>query len=62
MSFLAAPWRLAASLLTGLASLLAGRQPRRGVAIVVVAGLAVAVVRALHQGQWMSGECWPSSG
>ena len=55
VSFLAAPWRLAASLLTGLASILAGRQPRRGVAIVVVAGLAVAVTRALLQGQWLVG-------
>jgi len=55
VSFLAAPWRLAASLLTGLASILAGRQPRRGVAIVVVAGLAMAVTRAFHQGQWLVG-------
>jgi STE24 endopeptidase len=55
VSFLAAPWRLAATLLTGLASILAGRQPRRGVAVVVVAGLAVAVTRALHQGQWLVG-------
>src|SRR3712207_2409126 len=55
LSFLAAPWRLAASLLTGLASILAGRQPRRGVAIVVVAGLAVAVMRALPQGDWLVG-------
>jgi STE24 endopeptidase len=55
VSFLAAPWRVAASLLTGLASILAGRQPRRGVAIVVVAGLAVAVTRALLHGQWLVG-------
>ena len=55
VSFLAAPWRLAASLLTGLASILAGRQPRRGVAVVVVAALTVAVTRALLQGQWMVG-------
>jgi STE24 endopeptidase len=55
VSFLAAPWRLAASLLTGLASILAGRQPRRGVAVVVVAGVVMAVARALHQGQWVVG-------
>jgi STE24 endopeptidase len=55
VSFLAAPWRLAASLLTGLASVVAGRQPRRGVAVVVAAGLTVAVSRALLQGQWLVG-------
>ena len=55
VSFLAAPWRLAASLLTGLAGILAGRHPRRGVAVVVVAGVVVAVMLALHQGQWMVG-------
>ena len=55
VSFLAAPWRLAASLLTGLASILAGRLPRRGMVVVVVAALAVAVTRALLQGQWMVG-------
>ena len=55
VSFLSAPWRLAANLLTGLASILAGRQPRRGMVIVVVAALTVAVTRALHQRQWMVG-------
>ncbi len=55
VSILAAPWRLTASLLTGLASILAGRQPRRGRVIVVVAGVVVAVARALLQGQWMVG-------
>jgi STE24 endopeptidase len=55
VSFLAAPWRLAASLLTGFASILAGRQTRRGLVMVIGAGLAVAVTRALHQGQWMVG-------
>ena len=55
VSFLAAPWRLAASLLTGLASILAGRLPRRGMVVVVVAALGVAVTRALLQGQWMVG-------
>ena len=33
----------------------ADTRPRRGLVIVVVAGLAVAVARALHQGQWMVG-------
>jgi STE24 endopeptidase len=55
VAFLAAPWRWTMSLLTGLASMLVGRQPRRGLGIVVVPGLAVAVVRALHQGRWMAG-------
>ncbi|MGR7026185.1 M48 family metalloprotease [Geodermatophilus sp. URMC 62] len=55
VSFLDAPWRLAASLLTGLASILADRPPRRGMLIVVVAALAMAVTRALLQGQWMVG-------
>jgi STE24 endopeptidase len=53
--WLAAPWRWTMSLLTGLASILAGRRPRRGLAIAVVPGLAVAVARALGQGQWMVG-------
>jgi hypothetical protein len=34
---------------------LAGQQPRPELAVVVVAGLAVAVTRALRQGQWMVG-------
>ena len=55
VSWLSAPWRLARSLLTGLASTLAGRRPRRGVAVVVVTGLAVAATRAAQQGQWMVG-------
>jgi Zn-dependent protease with chaperone function len=41
--------------LTGLASILAGRQPRRGALIAVVVGLGVAVTRTLHQGRWMVG-------
>jgi STE24 endopeptidase len=53
--WLTAPWRVTASLLTGLAGRLAGRQPRPGLAVVVVAGLAVAVTRALQQGQWKTG-------
>ncbi len=55
VSWLTAPWRWAARLLTGLASVLAGRQPEGGAMIILVAGLAVAVTRTLHQGQWMVG-------
>jgi STE24 endopeptidase len=55
LSWLAAPSRLTAKVLTGVASTLAGRQPRPGLAVVVVAGLVVAVVHALQQGQWMVG-------
>jgi STE24 endopeptidase len=55
VSWLTAPWRVARILLTDLASILAGRQSRRGALIAVVVGLAVAVTRTLHQGQWMAG-------
>ncbi|MCW2705702.1 MAG: rane protein of unknown function [Blastococcus sp.] len=55
VSWLAAPWRWTTSLLTGLASSLAGRQPRHGLGVVVVAGPAVAVTHALQRGQWMVG-------
>jgi STE24 endopeptidase len=55
VSWLTAPWRVMASLLTGLAGRLAGHQPRPGLAVVVLAGLAVAVTRAVRQGQWMVG-------
>jgi STE24 endopeptidase len=55
VSWLTAPWRVARSLLTDLASILAGHQSRRGALIAVVIGLAVAVTRTLHQGQWMVG-------
>jgi STE24 endopeptidase len=55
VSWLSAPWRLARSLLTGLASILAGRRTGGGVVVVVVAGLAVAATRAAQQGQWMVG-------
>jgi STE24 endopeptidase len=55
VSWLTAPWRVAASLLTGLASILVGRQPRPGALTVGVVGLTVAVTRTLHQGQWMVG-------
>jgi len=53
--WLTAPWRVARSLLTDLASILAGRQSRRGGLIAVAVGLAVAVTRTLHQGQLMAG-------
>ncbi len=55
VSWLTAPWRWAARLLTGLASVLAGRQPEGGAMTILVAGLAVAVTRTLHQGQWTVG-------
>jgi STE24 endopeptidase len=38
LSWLTAPWRLTSRVLTGVASTLAGRQPRPGLAVVVVAG------------------------
>jgi hypothetical protein len=38
-----------------VASVLAGRPRRCGALIILVAGLAVAVTRTLHQGQWMAG-------
>src|SRR5207253_2822467 len=43
LSWLTAPWHLAKSLLTGLASNLAGRQPRRGALIAVLVAVPVAV-------------------
>jgi STE24 endopeptidase len=55
VSWLTAPWCVARSLLTELSSILAGRRSRRGAVIAVVVGLAVAVTRTLHQGQWMVG-------
>jgi STE24 endopeptidase len=55
LTWLTAPWRATSSVLAGLASTLAGRHPRQGLSIVVLAGLAVAVIRALQQGRWMAG-------
>ena len=55
LTWLTAPWRAPASVLAGLASTLAGRHPRQGMSIVVLAGLAVADVRALQQGRWVAG-------
>ncbi len=53
--WLAMPWRLAARLLTGIGLALSGRQTRRGLIMVIVAGVAVAVTRALSQGQVLVG-------
>jgi STE24 endopeptidase len=53
--WLAMPWRLAARLLTGIGLALSGRQTRRGLILVIAAGVAVAVTRALHQGQVLVG-------
>ena len=55
LTWLTAPWRATASVLAGPASTLAGRHPRHGLGIVVLAGLAVAEFRALQQDQWMVG-------
>jgi len=55
LSWLTAPWRLTSRVLTGVASTLGGRQPRPGRAVVVVAGVAVAVIHALQRGQWTVG-------
>jgi STE24 endopeptidase len=53
--WLAAPWRLGARLLTGLAGALSGRPSQHALLITMFFGIAVAVVRALHQGQGMVG-------
>ncbi|HLM03871.1 MAG TPA: M48 family metalloprotease [Blastococcus sp.] len=55
LTWLTAPWRATASVLAGLASIVAGRHPGQGLGIVVLAGLAVAEFRALQQGRWMAG-------
>lgn len=55
VSWLTAPWRVTSRVLVGLANAVAGRQPRPGLALVMGAGLAVAVARALQQGQWVVG-------
>jgi STE24 endopeptidase len=41
--------------LAGCRERLAGSQPRPGLAVVVVAGVVVAVIHALQQGQWTVG-------
>jgi STE24 endopeptidase len=53
--WLAAPWRMAARLLTGLAGVLSGRASPRAVRPVVLFGITVAVVRAVQQGHGMVG-------
>ena len=55
LTWLTAPWRATASVLAGLANIMAGRHPRQGLSIVVLAGLAVAGFRALQQEKWMPG-------
>ena len=50
--WLAAPWRFACRLLIGVGLAMFGRQPRRLLAAVVVAGVVVAVVQAVQQRQW----------
>jgi N-carbamoyl-L-amino-acid hydrolase len=50
------------SLLTGPASILAGRRSWRGALIALVVGLAVAVTRTVHQAIGWSGESWRSWG
>jgi STE24 endopeptidase len=52
--WLAAPWRAAARLLTGLGNASSGRRSRRGLGIAGAFG-AVAVVQAVHQGHWLAG-------
>src|SRR4051812_45670646 len=54
LTWLTAPWRATATVLAGLANILAGRHPRQQLSIVVLAGLVVAAIRALQQGQWMA--------
>jgi STE24 endopeptidase len=55
MWWLVAPWRVTTRLLTGLARSLVGHHRGRGQVFVVAGGWAVAVTRALQQGQWMVG-------
>ncbi|WP_164701978.1 hypothetical protein [Modestobacter sp. KNN46-3] len=53
--WLAAPWRMTARVLTGLAGLLSGHPSQRALRTVVISGITVAVVRVVQQGQWMVG-------
>jgi hypothetical protein len=55
MWWLAAPWRLTTRLLTGIARSLVGHHRGRGQVLVVAGGWAVAVTRALQQGEWTVG-------
>jgi STE24 endopeptidase len=51
-SWLAAPWRLVRRMLVGVALPFARRQPTRGLAAVIVTGVAVAIVQAAQAKQW----------
>lgn len=51
----AAPWRSAARLLVHLAAGLSGRQSRQVLAVLGLGGVGAAVVRAVHQGHWLTG-------
>jgi STE24 endopeptidase len=53
--WLAAPWRGAGRLLFRLGSALSGRPSRRGLAMVGLAAVVIAVVQAVHQGHWLAG-------
>lgn len=55
LAWLTAPWRATASVLAGLANIMASRRPRQGLSIVVLGGMAAAAFRALQQGRWMAG-------
>lgn len=51
--WLAAPWRLASRLVIGIGLATVGRrQPLRPLAVVVLAGVVIAVVQAVQQRQW----------
>jgi hypothetical protein len=53
-AWLAAPWRFASRLVIGMGWATVGRrQPLRRLAVVVLAGVAVAVAQAMRQTQWM---------
>lgn len=51
--WLAMPWRLAARLVIAVALGLSGRQPRPSLAVVVCAGVGVAVVQAVSRRNWL---------
>ena len=50
--WLAAPWRLARRMVVGVALAFARPQPSRALAVVIVAGVAVAIVQAVQAKQW----------
>lgn len=51
--WLASPWRLAVRLLIGLGLAVSGRQPRALSAVVMSAGVIVAVVQAMQHRRWL---------